>query len=140
MRDAGYAGIYGLNRYDMRDGGLTIDLVDSTGSTLNSCEMYLSVNVANPDGGPPDGVVTTMYSTRLHAYVWLDGGVSRRLNGFTYDPATMHLWRMRDIAGTVYWEYSSDGGTWTTHFSMPTPLDLSAVQIEVGAGTWDPED
>lgn len=140
-RDAGYAGVISRQLYDFRDGGLRVDLVDSTGATqLQSCEMYLSVNVHNPDGGRPDSFFTTIYSTRMHAYVWLDGGVSRRLNGFSFDPRAMHLIRMREERGQLLWEYSGDGGAWTVHFQMATPLDVSAVELEVGAGTWDNED
>lgn len=39
----------------------------------------------------------------------------------TYDPAAMRWLRFRETAGSVYWETSPDGVTWTARRSLPTP-------------------
>lgn len=61
----------------------------------------------------------------------------------TYSPID-HLWlRIREASGTVYWETSPDGYTWTVRRSLATPAwvgtDQVALQMDAGrdAGTTD---
>jgi hypothetical protein len=61
----------------------------------------------------------------------------------TYSPID-HLWlRIREASGTVYWETSPDGYTWTVRRSLATPAwvgtDQVALQIDAArdAGTTD---
>lgn len=54
-----------------------------------------------------------------------------------YSPA-QHSWlRLRESGGTVYWETSPDGSTWTVRRSKATTLDLSEVFVRFRAGNWN---
>lgn len=53
----------------------------------------------------------------------------------TYVPATHRWWRIREQAGTTYWETATDGKTWTIRVQRPTPFPPRAVAIGFGAGT-----
>ena len=53
-----------------------------------------------------------------------------------YDPARHRWMRIREQLGTLYFEYSADGATWTVLVSLPTPFSLSSVVIELAAGTY----
>lgn len=66
------------------------------------------------------------------------GGTSQAITGqyTAYDP-TSHRWlRIRESAGTVYWDVSPDGVTWTNVNSIPTPSWLldDNLFIEIKAG------
>jgi hypothetical protein len=41
------------------------------------------------------------------------GNVNTYLASLTYDPAVHAFWRIRETAGSVYWETSADGSSWT---------------------------
>jgi hypothetical protein len=50
-----------------------------------------------------------------------------------YDPSTHKRWRLRDTAGTAYWEWSVDGITWNVLYSEPDPLHAQHVLLELAA-------
>lgn len=58
---------------------------------------------------------------------------------FTYDPA-VHVWfRLREASGSIFWETSVDGSTWTVRRSKSAVLDLSSVEVRFQGGYWDAE-
>lgn len=94
------------------DGGNGFEFIIEGGRTLaNGATVYMRESVAGSDSD------TT----------------------FTYDP-DVHIWfRLREASGTIYWETSTDGTTWTTRRSKTTTLNLSAVTIAMAAGFWGSE-
>lgn len=65
------------------------------------------------------------------------GGVTTD-HGFTaYDPAVHKWFQMRTAANVAYWEYSTDGITYTTLASTsPLPFATTDVLLVVGADTF----
>lgn len=62
------------------------------------------------------------------------------LAGGTYN-ATNHLWwRMRESGGTVYWDTSPDGLTWTNLGSVAHQLSVGSVALKLQAGHWNAAD
>jgi hypothetical protein len=55
-----------------------------------------------------------------------------------YDPESHHWIRLRELAGTIYWETSADAVTWTTRFSNPAPFAVTAVSPGIFTGTYLP--
>lgn len=54
--------------------------------------------------------------------------------------ATNHRWlRIREGSGTVYFEYSADGISWTSWASETAAMNLNSVLLEVLIGTWQAE-
>ena len=53
-----------------------------------------------------------------------------------YDPVAHRWWRLREQRDAVIWETSPNGSDWTLVAQIPAFLDLSAVTLEIGAGTW----
>jgi hypothetical protein len=56
----------------------------------------------------------------------------------TYDPGTQRYWRLRGAGGTVYFDVSSDAATWTNKLAATAQVDLTAMQVEIGAGHYAP--
>jgi hypothetical protein len=76
---------------------------------------------------------------------YLLAGVQHALATLRYDPAVHVWWRFRETAGTVYWETSQDGTTWTAQGSTPTSglfsvqsLDTIIHAREFGVGNPNP--
>lgn len=66
-------------------------------------------------------------------------GVSTLLASTAYSAVT-HAWlRVREAAGTTYWDTSADATTWTTLHSVSNPIVVTAVQLVVKAGEWADE-
>jgi hypothetical protein len=49
-----------------------------------------------------------------------------------YVPATHRWWRLREAAGSTYWETSPDGLAWTTHLQLADVLPMADVDVELG--------
>lgn len=70
----------------------------------------------------------------------------QKVAGVTTTPTTIfsaagysasHRWlRMRESAGTTYWETSPDSVVWTTQQSTANPITVTAVKVELDAGTF----
>jgi len=56
-----------------------------------------------------------------------------------YDATAQRWWRIREQAGTVYWETSPDGANWNPLASLATPLDAAAVFVNFGVTVQSPE-
>lgn len=52
-----------------------------------------------------------------------------------YDPEAHRHWRLRDSAGTVFWETAEDGQAWTVQASAASPSSLGNATIAISAGT-----
>ena len=50
-----------------------------------------------------------------------------------YDASSHKQWRLRDTAGTAYWEWSVDGITWNVLYSEPDPLQAQHVLLLLAA-------
>jgi len=67
----------------------------------------------------------------LFAYVE-SGGNPTAIATLTYSPATHAYWRVREAAGTVYWDTSSDGVTWTNRGqALVSSLSFSPGSVSV---------
>lgn len=49
----------------------------------------------------------------------------------TYNGTTMLWWRIREASGTVFWDYSADGISWTNLFSETNPFAVLSMQARL---------
>lgn len=66
-------------------------------------------------------------------------GVTADVASETYNATNDLYWRIRESQGTTYWDVSSDGDTWVNKASQANPINLDAVYLEFGAGTFQSE-
>lgn len=64
----------------------------------------------------------------LYAQYWA-AGVKNTPNSVTFNATTMAYWRFRTSAGTMFWDYSSDGSSWTNLASVATPFTITSLQL-----------
>jgi hypothetical protein len=60
------------------------------------------------------------------------------LDDRSYSPSSDVWWRLGEREGTLTFETSPDGSTWKIKGSIEIPFRLDEVQIEIGAGTYQP--
>lgn len=64
---------------------------------------------------------------------WTSG--SQNYTSITYSATTHKWWRIRHASGTVYWETSPDGATWTVQRSKsPNVSPITALYVKIQAG------
>jgi hypothetical protein len=89
---------------------------------LRDSACYLNYNI---DGNPG-----------LYASYWSGGADlgGKWVGGWAL--SDLRWLRIREAAGTVYWDRSADGATWVNHHSLPTPFDVSKVYLALKVGFW----
>jgi hypothetical protein len=79
-------------------------------------------------------------SLTLSCYQVVAGTQTRLEAGTAYNSATMKYFRIREAAGTTYFEYAADPtSTWTVFHSMANVITMSALTIEVTVGHYGTE-
>jgi len=89
-------------------------------------------------GGPAENIDISTRSGYLFADQRV-AGVSGALMSMPYDPIAHRWWQIREDAGTVYFETSPDGVTFTPFATTPTPPYAQYPVIELYAGTYSPQ-
>ncbi|HEX2205974.1 MAG TPA: hypothetical protein VHG91_21845 [Longimicrobium sp.] len=115
--------------YDLTDSEASVEFVRLTRTGDSSLAAY----VGNRDTG--DHVAITAGFRYLQP-TKRAAGVFTSMAVVPYDPRAHRWLRLRENVGTVYFEASADGSTWSEIARTPTPFTLTAVILEIGAGVF----
>lgn len=88
--------------------------------------LHLQVDLNNMFIWVKEGA--TLYAQKLVL------GVRVTLNSTTYDPVLHKWWQIRESGGTIYWDTSTDGETWTNFTTFVNVLTITAMTAVI-AGT-----
>jgi hypothetical protein len=117
--------------YDLTDSEARVELVRALSPNPNFTETCL---LARNGAGTRYAKLTVKDGTLLSELA-VDG-VLTTVKLASYDPA-LHRWlRLREAYGTLYYETSPDGNTWTTLFGHADPIDLSSVYLQLLAASY----
>lgn len=118
-----WGGLASAYRYD-----LTNSRVEVTVSQVGGVDTVLEVR--GLAGGKMQMVVE---SGVLFAFVGTGSSGATKAQ-ITYDPQVHKRWRIREDSGTAYWEWSTDGVTWTELWHQADPFSPEHVQVQLSAG------
>ena len=126
-----YGGYDSRSRYDLTGSSVHVKLAQALNAAAGT-ETFLKA----------------AYDTNNKVYITISNGsltCGYKVNGVYSDlvtvtySSTVHAWlRLRESTGVTYWETSADGQTWTLLLRRPSPFDLTSVEIQLGAGTYQP--
>lgn len=122
-----HAGYFTHRYYDLRESHISIEIVQMV--EPGSAQAYLQVRL---DAGEQLEFLQT--GGQLNFVDWRNG-VGNDLGSVEWS-AAVRFWRLRETAGTTYWETSSNGTVWTVRASQPSRPGLDHVQVQIGAGTY----
>ena len=124
---AHYGGYDSTTTYDLRDHCMYVSFVTTPTNELN-VEMTLSARTAAGSTGwvYHQGTIDPFVNT----------GTFMSYGAIPYDPTVQKILRVREDSGTMRWETSTDGVTFTLVTMQPTPMDVSAITVILEAGTF----
>ncbi len=67
------------------------------------------------------------------------GGSGSTVATASYVAATYKYLRIRESGGTIFWDYSADGITWSNFTSLANPFAVTALYVELSAGSFSGE-
>jgi hypothetical protein len=119
------AEMWSLNTYDLTGSQTSVRVVDAGTPNNGSAQLYFGLN--SPTVG---GTLGWMVAGSGYIYVFTGTYNSKSFGANTpYDPAVHKYFRLRESGGTTYWDWSTDGTTWTTFYSQSTPAFVTGVQV-----------
>jgi DNA-binding beta-propeller fold protein YncE len=124
-----YNGYVSAGTYDFTNLGASVEVVQTASGDITDTDLCLGINSQNfylieVEYGK-------LYFTQVVAGVRTEVSVS-------YSPSTHRFWRIRHDAAsdTILFQTSSNGQSWTTWRTVPRQLALTAMKVELSAGTW----
>lgn len=131
-----WGGISSNNLYDATNSVLSVNLQKPGNSTTSSAVFTWIKLQANRNNA--NAVEIGVNGGNLYAKKWVGGTVATFATAsYNTNPSAMQWLRIRENLGTTYWEYASTyTGPWTTLASVPDPVMLSSVSVEMGVGAW----
>lgn len=122
-----YSGIESSTTYDLTDSSAHVELVQSLRAANDAPTIFVvSINSSN-------SVYFSVMGGFLRCFQNVSGTRTQLLK-VSYDPAAHRWLRLRESAGTTFWETSPDGLTWAVVFSKPNPISLTAVEVDLQVG------
>jgi hypothetical protein len=70
---------------------------------------------------------------------YMIAGSRTTATSFAYNSTTHKFWRMNESGGTVFWDTSSDGSSWTNQGSVANPITLTALQVYIAGSCFQNE-
>lgn len=116
-------------RFDLTASEVRVEVEQVLNPELNTTTFLTAFNTATNE------VYIAVESGLLRAVKEV-AGVTTIVEETWYDPA-VHRWlRMRERAGTLYYEYSTGGADFVVFATTPSPAFLNDVTLSIGAGTY----
>lgn len=119
------AEINSIENYDLTGNYAAVNVVQVASSNADtSLILYLDGN--NNIRLTHDGTYAGLGTNILEASKTV-ASVYASVANIAYNPATMLWWRIRESAGTVYYDYSADGLSWTGLGSVANPFAVTSL-------------
>jgi hypothetical protein len=126
-----YGGYVSQQAWNVTDRQVSVELVQST-NTRDWAETVFAVGVNDKKW-----FRFTQQRGQLYFQTMVDGGKSS--TQIAYDPTQHRFWRFRHDAAAdrILFETSADGQVWAAKRAVPRPIQITALRIELSAGTFN---
>lgn len=140
LTNTGVLGIGSNTAYDLTASAAYVEVPSINGGSGAETVFTLITALVDPSVGS-----SSLYKLEFAvaggslAFGYYNGPSGWNPTSVTYSATAHKFWRFRESAGTLYWETSPDGSTWTTQRSEPAPFSLTSLYVnlwtELAAGT-----
>lgn len=125
-----YGGFDSVLRYDARGQRITVEVPQTVSAATTAQTDIQLVSPAD------DTVSIVEESGKLFATQYI-GGTGAMLDMIPYDPVAHRWWAFHEDAGTLAFETSPDGVTFTSFSSMPAPAFVGRVAFVLESGSFE---
>jgi hypothetical protein len=128
-----FLGIYSMSNYDLTSSYIMIQLIQPPAVGAGSISLTMNALVS-----PGNHEAIVWENDQLYFREYISDAPSEVSVAYN---AVDHQWlRIRESAGTVYWETSPDSLNWTTQRSKTSGIGaLTSIVINIFSGYWDTE-
>lgn len=131
-----YISIQSLALYNLTGSYMYSQVTDAGNQSLASWEVYPVYLIADTNNK-----LFVRISGNTVQPIKVVGGVTTNVGaGVAYNSTTMKYFRIRESAGTTFWDYAADPtSTWTNITSTANPITVTSITLELLVGTWNLE-
>jgi hypothetical protein len=115
--------------YDMTGSSAQVQVISAGDMTIVSHQVILGIaKDAN------NAIFMTALNGQLQAYKKVAGVTTQIGSNVPYSVVDHLYWRMREFAGTIFYDTSPDGLTWTNRWSVANPFAITSVTAYLQSG------
>lgn len=132
ISSAVYGGYTSATKYDLTGSYAYSKVIDAGNQSLASWQaipILLAVDANN-------SLSWYINTGNIHAQKQIAGVYTDIKGDVAYDSAVHKYFRIRESSGTVYWDYSTNGKSWTNYTSATNPFAVTSLEIDIIAGTY----
>jgi hypothetical protein len=131
---AGSTDVAGIENQTPKDFTSSYALVQIVQAVSSGTNANQTLAVYDDAGGTGDSITNSVMwfieAGTLYARKYV-GGVATNIGTLSFVLATHKWWRLRESGGTVYWDTSTDGMTWTNRFSNAPGITMTSTNIDL---------
>lgn len=132
--EAEYYGINTQYGFDLTGSYASCELVDAGNQSLTKVEVtpVEFTNLIDRN----DSMKISVENGTVYCFKVVNT-VATNLYNVAYNSSVHKFFRIRESGGTTYWEYSTNGTSWTTMYSEANPFEITRLEYQFYAGFWD---
>jgi hypothetical protein len=128
-----YDGIHSVNYYDLTASCAFVRVLNAGSQSITTLQSFIGVNVDTSNG-----LIFWIGNGTIYAQKQV-AGTYTSFYSKAYN-SNIHKWlKIREAGGTVYWDYSTDGKTWTNFTTLANPFAVTSMYAVVSAGIYGTE-
>lgn len=129
----GYGGQSSNSAYDLTGASVFVNIANVGSQVLVSCESVpLEVNFSSS----ANRLFFYVNGGNISCFKTIAGAQTQVGSSATYN-STTHKWlRIRESGGTIFFDRSTDGKTWTNMTSVANPFAVTALFVATSLGTY----
>lgn len=130
---SGYANIVTATTYDLTSSSFAVQLAQRAGPGNGTVDTQLVITL------DANNIIKMLIEGPTLYFQVTIAGAGSTPGSVTYSATTHAWWRVREAAGTLFYETSPNGTTWTQQASRATPFTVTAVTASLAAGYYGTE-
>lgn len=121
---------YFSGAYDLTDSYAYMEVVDA-GNVATTANAILELQLDSSNFVRFVQENGTLFAQKMIA------GVRSNVSTVTYNSSAHRWWRIRESAGTTYWDVSPNGKNWSNFTFTANPITVTALYANIGGGTYE---
>lgn len=121
------AQLFSTKIFDITNSYFQFKVTKSAGTTVDTaCKVYVTDS---------NNALWFLIGSNLNAVKTI-ASAETTITSIAYDSTAMAYLRFRELNGTFYWDYGSDGNSWTNLTSLAIPFAVDRVQFMFDVNEW----
>lgn len=122
--------------YDLDESGISLQAVNAGDQAGAENEYYPMI--LNNSVDAQDSIRWGIFNGLLKAFYIVNNSTTMVKGDVAYNSAVHKFFRIRETGGNLFWDYSTDGKTWTQYTTAATPagVDHTSLKVILSIGSW----